>query len=264
MKDIKEQKELEDLGRRKAVKTIVGGVTAVAAYSLLPQTWEKPIIESIFLPAHAATSGSSLHDPCEVTRVSGYQDDTTVVINVSGFVTPPTGNLPTTIVAMGSPDTSATSTVTTTTADDGTFSAQITLTTTGLGSVAVTTTVEGADGSANCSVDIPERAEEEPEEEPECGTNEFTVTNNTSNRVTVSYYKCDGIQYSIDLEADTLPLIVLASTTTPEVILAAPDGAFDPPAVIYTWAGGTSTGLIERLDSTVYSSITVDAIRDEG
>lgn len=47
----------ENLGRRKAVKTIVGGVTAVAAYNLLPAKWGKPIIEQVFLPAHAQTSG---------------------------------------------------------------------------------------------------------------------------------------------------------------------------------------------------------------
>jgi|GEM_PF-4281691 len=48
---------LENAGRRKAVKTIVGGVTAVAAYNLLPARWGVPVIESVFLPAHAQTSG---------------------------------------------------------------------------------------------------------------------------------------------------------------------------------------------------------------
>jgi len=48
---------LEDAGRRKAVKTIVGGVTALAAYNVFPSKWGTPIIEQVFLPAHAATSG---------------------------------------------------------------------------------------------------------------------------------------------------------------------------------------------------------------
>ncbi|SDO94846.1 hypothetical protein [Desulforhopalus singaporensis] len=43
--------------RRKAVKTIVGGLTAVAAYHTLPSKWGTPIVDQIFLPAHAATSG---------------------------------------------------------------------------------------------------------------------------------------------------------------------------------------------------------------
>jgi hypothetical protein len=168
VENIENTAPLENAGRRKAVKTIVGGVTAIAAYNLLPAKWGTPIIEQVFLPAHAATSGASLHDPCEVTWVSGTQDSNTVVIKVSGFVTPPTGNLLTTIVATGNPDASAASTVTTTTAADGTFSAQITLTTaTGLGSVAVTTTVDGADGSANCSVNIPQASAPTPPEPEE-------------------------------------------------------------------------------------------------
>ena len=46
--------------RRKAVKTIAGGITALAAYQYLPAKWEKPIIESIFIPAHAQTSGTGI------------------------------------------------------------------------------------------------------------------------------------------------------------------------------------------------------------
>ena len=42
--------------RRRAVKKILGGVTALAAYHALPVRWEKPIIETIFIPAHAQTS----------------------------------------------------------------------------------------------------------------------------------------------------------------------------------------------------------------
>jgi hypothetical protein len=172
-----EQKEnttiLENAGRRKAVKTIVGGVTAIAAYNLLPTKWGTPIIEQVFLPAHAATSGSSLHDPCEVTWVSGYQDSAEVVIKVTGFVTPPTGGLPTHIIAKGNPDTNATAIVKTTTADDGTFGGTLTLfTATGIGSVHVRTTVDGADGSANCSIDIPQRIED-----PICNSISLSVEN---------------------------------------------------------------------------------------
>lgn len=45
------------ISRRKAVKTIAGGITAFATYQYLPAKWETPIIESIFIPAHAQTSG---------------------------------------------------------------------------------------------------------------------------------------------------------------------------------------------------------------
>lgn len=53
----KNEAQIENAGRRKAVKTIVGGVAAVAAYNVLPSKWGTPIIEQVFLPAHAATSG---------------------------------------------------------------------------------------------------------------------------------------------------------------------------------------------------------------
>lgn len=48
---------IHNTGRRKVVKTIVCGVTAFAAYNVLPAKWGTPIIEQIFLPAHAQTSG---------------------------------------------------------------------------------------------------------------------------------------------------------------------------------------------------------------
>lgn len=162
-----EVKGLADAGRRKAVKTLVSCVTVLAAYHVLPTRWETPIIESISLPAHAATSGTSLHDPCEVTWIEGYQDSHAVIIKVTGYVTPPTKGLATKIVATGNPDTTATATAKTAAAADGTFSATITLNTaTGLGSVAVTTTVTGADGSAHCSVNVPQQAS------PPSGTDE--------------------------------------------------------------------------------------------
>ena len=53
--------------RRKAVKTIAGGITALAAYQYLPAKWEKPIMESIFIPAHAQTSAVDPTDPTDPT-----------------------------------------------------------------------------------------------------------------------------------------------------------------------------------------------------
>lgn len=45
------------VSRRTAVKTIAGGISTIAAYHVLPVKWSTPIIEQIFLPAHAQTSG---------------------------------------------------------------------------------------------------------------------------------------------------------------------------------------------------------------
>ena len=40
-----DNRSLESQSRRKVVKQIAGGVTALAAYHVLPVKWEKPIIE---------------------------------------------------------------------------------------------------------------------------------------------------------------------------------------------------------------------------
>ncbi|PHR26245.1 MAG: hypothetical protein COA36_12580 [Desulfotalea sp.] len=51
---------IEDKNRRRVVKGIVCGLTAFTAYNVLPSKWGTPIIEQVFLPAHAATSGAIL------------------------------------------------------------------------------------------------------------------------------------------------------------------------------------------------------------
>jgi hypothetical protein len=45
--------------RRKVVKGLAAGAGALAAYHTFPVNWSTPIIEQIFLPAHAQTSGVS-------------------------------------------------------------------------------------------------------------------------------------------------------------------------------------------------------------
>ncbi len=109
------------------------------------------------MPAHAATSGTAIHDPCSITLVSGNQSTASVSIRVDGYVTPPTANLPTAIVGTSSRGASAT--VNTSTAADGTFQGTLTLNDgPGITSISVVTTVTGADGSAGCSINIPAAA----------------------------------------------------------------------------------------------------------
>lgn len=50
---------IKDRTRRKVVKGLAAGAGALAAYHTLPFNWSTPIIEQIFLPAHAQTSGVS-------------------------------------------------------------------------------------------------------------------------------------------------------------------------------------------------------------
>ena len=155
-KDNRKPSELKSVSRRKAVKQIVGGVSALAAYNMLPVRWEKPIIEQIFLPAHAAVSGITLSDPCSAELVSGNQESSIDVIRVSGFVTPPVGGLAVTIVGTPNGGSGGPVTVTTTTGSDGTYSAEVTMVGgPGIIGVGATTTVAGVNGAAHCSVGIP-------------------------------------------------------------------------------------------------------------
>lgn len=50
---------IENPNRRKVVKGLAAGAGALAAYHALPVNWSTPIIEQVFLPAHAQTSGVS-------------------------------------------------------------------------------------------------------------------------------------------------------------------------------------------------------------
>ena len=61
--------------RRKAVKTIAGGVSALAAYHTLPVNWSTPIIEQIFLPAHAQTSGANVPVDPTIPVGPGHPND---------------------------------------------------------------------------------------------------------------------------------------------------------------------------------------------
>ena len=144
-----------DSNRRRAVKAIVGGVSALAVYNAMPTRWSKPFIEQVFLPAHAATSGTSLNDPCTVTVLSGTTVSGSVDIQVDGFVEPAVPGLAATIVVTpagaGSP-----TTLSTTTLANGTFLVTTTITGgPGITSVSAVTSVVGATGTANCSATVP-------------------------------------------------------------------------------------------------------------
>lgn len=74
---------LENGSRRKAVKSLVCAATALAAYHVFPVRWNKPLIEQVFLPAHAATS----------SMVQGSLNGTVEVIyQAFGQITPGAGD----------------------------------------------------------------------------------------------------------------------------------------------------------------------------
>jgi hypothetical protein len=152
--------ELTNTSRRRAVKKIVGGVTAIAAYNMLPVKWETPIIEQIFLPAHAQTSGCfgcSLEDPCKITVLEGDNTTSEVIVRVDGNVIPPTAGLRVTIqitpFTNPSEPLSEPTTYQTITDEQGMFTGTYTVAGgPGIDAVSAITTVAGADGPAGCDV----------------------------------------------------------------------------------------------------------------
>ena len=49
--------------RRKLLKSIAVGTGAVVAGKSLPDSWSRPVVDSVLLPAHAATSIRSFSGP---------------------------------------------------------------------------------------------------------------------------------------------------------------------------------------------------------
>lgn len=141
--------------RRQAVKSIVSGVSALAAYHTFPTTWSKPIVEQIFLPAHAATSGSTIHDPC-TTEFLGMDpgDSTNGLYSIEGYITPSIGGV--TIVIHASVERIAGGTITdqvsVVTSADGTYGWTPANydTTDYTGPVTVTTSGPEVSGTATC------------------------------------------------------------------------------------------------------------------
>lgn len=149
------EKSVIDQGRRTAMCKIAVGVGVLATCSALPEQWTRPIIGQIVLPATAATSGSTLHDPCTVEQRGGDAKTESVVIKVTGYVTPPVANIQISITAQASGGANQSVQASTATYADGTYETYLTIGGgPGITSVAVTTTAIGATGAANCSVNI--------------------------------------------------------------------------------------------------------------
>ncbi len=138
------------------IKTIFGSVTGAVVYHTFPVKWEMPIIEQVFLPAHAAPSSVLLHTSCDViSKREGLSNH--VVVNVSGFIIPPSSGLLTTITARVTDEATPFPppvTVTTSTQTDGTFSTPVDIPHTDetVSTIEIVTRVDGARGDARCEV----------------------------------------------------------------------------------------------------------------
>jgi hypothetical protein len=58
-------------GRRRLLKTLLAGGAAVTATTVLPDTWKKPIIDSVIVPVHAQGSVPSFIDTIEFAIAVG-------------------------------------------------------------------------------------------------------------------------------------------------------------------------------------------------
>ena len=47
---------MSDKSRRKLLKSIAAGTGAIAAGKSLPESWTRPVVDSVILPVHARTS----------------------------------------------------------------------------------------------------------------------------------------------------------------------------------------------------------------
>ena len=58
---------MSDKARRKLLKTIVSGGGVIVAGKSLPESWTKPVVDSVMLPAHAETSPAEPTPPTPCT-----------------------------------------------------------------------------------------------------------------------------------------------------------------------------------------------------
>ena len=75
--------------RRKLLNSLAAGSGAVIAGKSLPESWSKPVVDSVMLPAHAQTSPSPC-TPCLVAAtycVGGGNGSIEVAVAVDGTVT---------------------------------------------------------------------------------------------------------------------------------------------------------------------------------
>ncbi len=127
--------------RREALRKILAGGGIVIGSESLPTNWSRPVVDSIFVPAHALTS---LVDPCalNVTVTS-----TGVNVVVSGLISPPTGGVQVQILVellSGAVVVDSEATTATSNASGQYTSSTISLTGSGT-SVRATTNIDGVD-----------------------------------------------------------------------------------------------------------------------
>lgn len=68
---------VNNVNRREVVKSVIVVVGGVVTALALPAKWTKPIVESIIVPAHAATSACTTTAAPTITRGASTPETTT-------------------------------------------------------------------------------------------------------------------------------------------------------------------------------------------
>ena len=78
---------MSDKSRRKLLKSIAAGSGAVIAGKSLPESWSRPVVDSVLLPAHAVTSCAITGLYCNLNNDLFIEvlADGTVAVNIGGF-----------------------------------------------------------------------------------------------------------------------------------------------------------------------------------
>lgn len=70
-------KNIQSAKRRGALKSLGGSAAAIVAAQNLPDSWKKPLVDSIVLPTHAETTDGSDSDPGETPTTTVAATTTT-------------------------------------------------------------------------------------------------------------------------------------------------------------------------------------------
>lgn len=74
---------MSDTSRRKLLKSLAAGSGAIVAGKSLPESWSRPVVDSVMLPAHAETSPSSGPFAGGVTQNGGMLETGSLLAKVT-------------------------------------------------------------------------------------------------------------------------------------------------------------------------------------
>ena len=92
-KEIVASQDSENPTRRKLIKSAVAGGVVVTAAELMPTNWTKPVIQSVVLPAHAATTMLTYTVTVTNNTMAQALTPAVVVVHGGGYMVPGVGGM---------------------------------------------------------------------------------------------------------------------------------------------------------------------------